>query len=141
MLYLLTCHSLFSCKHHPFLLFNYQRDQGVENRDHMYEPISPTYQVQYWEHSKWWCETKQARTCIDSWSIKQHNDWIAVDNKIMVHHILDFILIIWDVICWDLTYFICNIVLHEDNGILADKTNNIVDVKILGNFTTILVEI
>ena len=51
MLYLLTQHSLFNCKHFPFLLCTCGRGEGVINEDHECKFVSHTEQINYWKRS------------------------------------------------------------------------------------------
>ena len=80
MLYLLTQHSLFNRKHHPFLLCKCHRGEGVTDSEHVCTPILHADQIKYWERSKRRWDNKRERSGNDAWSKKQHMDWIDTDN-------------------------------------------------------------
>ena len=70
MLYLLTQHSLYNCKHHLFLLCKCQRGVGVQNSNHECELINHDDQVKYYNRSERRWNNKRNRSGEASWTVK-----------------------------------------------------------------------
>ena len=70
MLYLLTQHSLFHCKHHPFLLYKCQRREGLLKLDHVCKIIDHDDQVKYYDRllHRWIDKRKHNR--VKYWTVK-----------------------------------------------------------------------
>ena len=80
MLYLLTQHSLWSRRHHPFLLCKCRRGEGVVNSENECKILSHDEQVKLWGRSLRRWEDKIRRSGPDNYSIQNHRDWIDLNN-------------------------------------------------------------
>ena len=87
MLYLLTQHSLWNRRHHPFLLCTCQRGEGVlANRTHVCRVIhSHSKQVQLYDRSldRWNKKRRQLEVMKSkkSYTVKDHNSWVDEKNE------------------------------------------------------------
>ena len=80
MLYLLTQHSLWNRKHHPFLLCGCMRGEGVANNDHQCKLMSDEdYLIKYQRSNRRW-ELKQKQVGIENYTHANHLDWIDANN-------------------------------------------------------------
>ena len=86
MLYLLTQHSLYNRKFHPFLLCKCQRGEGViNNMNHECKIISHEEQIHYYNRSiKRW-KNKRIKRGDTTYNIKKHMDWIDEENYGISH--------------------------------------------------------
>lgn len=87
MLYLLTQHSLWNRKHHPFLLCTCQRNIGVlNNEDHVCNFITDDHYKNAWERSLKRWEAKRRRLLPnDSYDESHHKDWCDSSNEGVTH--------------------------------------------------------
>ena len=85
MLYLLTQHSLFNRKHHPFLLCACQRGAGVKDKNHRCEIISDKDQNHWFQRSSRRWNLKQGRVGEGKYMVKNHMDWVDINNKGISH--------------------------------------------------------
>ena len=88
MLYLLTQHSLFNCKFHPFLLCKCQRGEGViDNENHECKIISHEDQIHYYNRSmRRWKNKRKRLGPHESCNIKNHMDWMDEKNIGISHY-------------------------------------------------------
>ena len=85
MLYLLTQHSLWNRKHHPFLLCTCMRGEGVINDNHTCKLISDKdYLVRFKRSERRW-NLKQKQVGIDKYTNANHLDWIDEKNVGVSH--------------------------------------------------------
>ena len=82
MLYLLTQHSLFNRKHHPFLLCNCKRGAGVQDGNHQCKIINDEEQLRLYNRSKRRWDNMEH---IESYKEKQHMDWVDYYNQGISH--------------------------------------------------------
>jgi hypothetical protein len=87
MLYLLTQHSQWNRKFHPFLLCKCKRGEGVTNAGHTCELLSHQEQVQMWDRSlrRWNYKKNVEQNEGSHYSNVQHNDWIDKENLGVSH--------------------------------------------------------
>ena len=84
MLYLLTQHSQWSRKFHPFLLCKCGRGEGVRNNaTHVCVPISHQEQITLYERSMRRWDLKRSRD--PTYNLKKHLDWIDISNSGISH--------------------------------------------------------
>ena len=80
MLYLLTQHSQWNRKHHPFILCTCKRGVGVTNNDnHVCHKISGEEQIHLYNRSQRRWDGKRNEK--PSYSVKEHMDWVDEKNK------------------------------------------------------------
>ena len=83
MLYLLTQHSLFNRKHHPFLLCNCKRGAGVQDGNHQCKIINDEEQLRLYNRSKRRWDNMEH---IESYNEKKkHMDWVDYYNQGISH--------------------------------------------------------
>ena len=87
MLYLLTQHSLWNRKHHPFLLCSCQRNIGVlNNEDHICKFTTDEEYKNAWERSLRRWEAKRTRLLPkERYDESHHRDWCDLSNKGVTH--------------------------------------------------------
>ena len=86
MLYILTQHSLYSRKYHPFLLCKCQRGQAVKDPSHQCNLIDHEDQIKYFELSKKRMEKKRSRLASNQeYTHKDHMDWVDKHNYGISH--------------------------------------------------------
>ena len=89
MLYLLTQHSAWNRKHHPFLLCDCARGEGVINNDHhQCRIISESNQIELYETSakKFLKYKARAEQKGREYTKKDHMDWVDAKNKGVSHY-------------------------------------------------------
>ena len=109
MLYLLTQHSLFNRKHHPFLLCTCKRGEGVRNQEHQCRFLSQDEQIRYWERSLQRWEDKRKRCAHQSYQYFDHMDWIDEHNCGVSHFGIHPRQLLQDNICFDVFHLRCSI--------------------------------
>ena len=80
MLYLLTQHSLFNRKHHPFLLCACQRGEGVKDPNHCCKLLSDEDHYHWHQRSLRRWNLKRERVGEAKYVVKDHMDWVDVHN-------------------------------------------------------------
>eukprot|EP00978_Attheya_sp_CCMP212_P027084 scaffold90288_cov52-Attheya_sp.AAC.5 len=81
MLYLLTQHALFNCKHHPFLLCKCKWGDGVRDPNHTCELVSQEDQCLYYERSKRRWTRKHERLAFgEKYSTTDHMRWVDLEK-------------------------------------------------------------
>ena len=88
MLYLLTQHSTWNRKEHPFLLCECGRGEGVINNDHhQCKIISNDEQIKLYENSARKCERYKSKATSKGkeYTKKDHMDWVDSKNKGVSH--------------------------------------------------------
>ena len=87
MLYLLTQHSQWSRKFHPFLLCKCKRGEGVRNTAHNCQLLSHQEQVQMWDRSlRRWKNKKELEENGGSlYTPALHGDWVDKNNLGVSH--------------------------------------------------------
>jgi hypothetical protein len=81
MLYLLTQHSMWNRKHHPFVSCSCRRGDGVRNNaNHICSYIGDDSAIYWFERSERRWKNKQIRVGEDKYSRKDHLDWVDVNN-------------------------------------------------------------
>ena len=83
MLYMLTQHSLWNRKHHPFLLCACHQGDGIRDSDHKCIFLTPTEQEQKYSSSKCRWTYKSSENII--YNKKRHSDWCDVNNVGVTH--------------------------------------------------------
>ena len=110
MLYLMTQHSLFNRKHHPFLLCQCQRGEGVQNANHECKIINHDDQVKYYDRSERRWNNKRNCSGEASWTLKQHRDWVDKENYGISHFGLHPDLLRCDNIAFDVFHLCCAVI-------------------------------
>ena len=106
MLYLLTQHSQWSRKFHPFLLCKCGRGEGVRNNaTHVCVPISHEEQITLYERSMRRWNLKRHRD--PTYDTKKHLDWIDLSNSGISHFGLHPNLLPRDSIRFDMFHMKC----------------------------------
>ena len=85
MLYLLTQHSAWNRKHHPFLLCKCKRGDGVRNPYHECVRISHGDQIKYFNHSKKRWEERSDDDAGLQYTMEMHKNWIDEKNYGISH--------------------------------------------------------
>ena len=109
MLYLLTQHSLFNCKHFPFLLCTCDRGEGVINEDHECKFVSHTEQIDYWERSLRRWNNKRKKVGEMNYHYFDHMQWIDNNNFGISHFGFHPNLLNRDSIRFDVLHLRCSI--------------------------------
>ena len=84
MLYMLTGHSQWNRKHHPFLLCSCSRGEGVKNSDHICRMISHSEHQRLYDRSVTQWIRKRDKSG-DIYDKKAHLDWIDIHNTGISH--------------------------------------------------------
>ena len=85
MLYLLTQHSLWNRKHHPFLLCDCKRGDGVKNRHHQCKLMSDADYLKYYNRSNRRWMLKRKREGVEKYTNANHSNWIDEKNLGVSH--------------------------------------------------------
>jgi hypothetical protein len=135
MLYLLTQHSLWNRKFHPFLLCTCARGAGVRNEAHVCTPLTHQEQLEAWNRSKrrWdnkkaQLERQQGRTA--DYTSKTHGTWVDQNNKGVSHFGLHPDLLPRDSIRFDTFHMKCAVtrkVMNYLRSFLLEQSNEVID--------------
>ena len=112
MLYLLTQHSSWNRKHHPFIWCTCKRGQGVlNNQKHKCEIISDANHQTYYQLSKTRYEKKEGKKNKDGtlYSKKEHLDWADKKNYGCTHFGIDPVLLPRSSLRFDTFHLKCSI--------------------------------
>ena len=86
MLYLLTQHSLWNRKHHPFLMCNCKRGESLLNiEDHQCSFITDDAYSKAWQRSNRRWDTKRMRSGDETYNESHHKNWCDVSNQGITH--------------------------------------------------------
>ena len=142
MLYLLTQHSLWNRKFHPFLLCTCTRGAGVISDTHVCIPLTHLEQIESWERSKrrWINKKKQMESQGKCYKTKTHAAWVDENNKGVSHFGLHPNLLPRHDIRFDTFHMKCavtrKLMTHLRNFIL-DQSNDVIELfqtKVLRKF-------
>ena len=89
MLYILTQHSLYNRKYHPFLLCKCHRGDGVKDRQHVCEKLTNEEQMHHYDRSKRRWDRKLGGIVSGNYAIKDHKDWCDKENVGVTHFGVD----------------------------------------------------
>ena len=82
MLYILTQHSLYNRKHHPFILCTCKRGDAVRDPNYVCKLIPHEQHLNLWDRSKRRWEHKRTNlNANEKYDAKDHNDWIDEKNS------------------------------------------------------------
>ena len=138
MLYILTQHSLFNRKHHPFLLCKCQRGAGVANANHICEPISHDEQIQRYERSERRWNIKRERVGESAYVKKDHMDWIDKENIGISHFGLHPNLLPRHLIRFDVFHLRCAITRRIMSNLRKFLYGSNMDIEVSERFSDIL---
>ena len=86
MLYILTQHSLYNRKHHPFILCTCKRGDAVRDPNYVCKLIPHEQHLNLWARSKRRWEHKRTNpNANEKYDAKHHNDWIDEKNSGISH--------------------------------------------------------
>ena len=86
MLYILTQHSLYNRKHHPFILCTCKRGDAVRDLNYVCKLIPHEQHVKLWDRSKRrWQYKRTNLNANEKYDAKDHNDWIDEKNSGISH--------------------------------------------------------
>ena len=141
MLYLLTQHSLWNRKNFPFLLCNCKRGEGIVDPNHVCSIRSHESDISLWEKSEKQWERKQNKLKEgESYSCKDHMDWIDVNNEGISHFGIHPELFPWNEITFDTFHLKCSVsrrLMEELRTLLLEQSTVIQNnfcVKVLSKF-------
>ena len=138
MLYLLTQHSLFNRKHHPFLLCKCQRGAGVTDVNHICEPISNGEQIHRYKRSERRWNNKRNKVGENMYMYKDHMDWIDTDNIGISHFGLHPNLLPRHLIRFDVFHLRCAITRRVMSNLHKFLSGSNMDIEVSERFSDIL---
>ena len=110
MLYILTQHSLYNRKHHPFILCTCKRGDAVRDPNYVCKLLPHEQHLTLWDRSKRrWQYKRTNLNANEKYDAKDHNDWIDEKNSGISHFGIHPDYLRNDHICFDVFHMTCAI--------------------------------